>query len=400
MHRSQRGRRPPATPPTPIDAYSLDRRRFLLLAGGTAAWLALRPTESWARRAATLRPGLQPWKLAEDLPGNPVDAARALIGAAVLAPSAWNSQPWHFEAEGGSIRLVADTRRALPVTDPDRRGMMIGLGAALENLLVAARAYGLRTTVSYLPRSGPQPVAAEVTWNNGELRRDRALFAAIPDRRTNRHDFDHRGIYPQNRTQLLAETMEGLTLHWLDDPDRIEAVGEIAYDATHDLVEDARAQTEQFAWMRFDRDALKRGDGVPVDALELSGPAHWFAGRYFRPGSWLLRFGAEYAAKQARGQVKSSGALLLIAAARNDESQWLMGGQSYERIALKATSLGIAQQILSAPTSNDHYRGELRREFRVPANEEPLLLVRLGHARAPEHTPRRAVSVVATFRNS
>jgi hypothetical protein len=139
---------------------------------------------------------------------------------------------------------------------------------------------------------------------------------------------------------------------------------------------------------------------VPVDALELSGPAHWFAGRYFRPGSWLLRFGAEYAAKQARGQVKSSGALLLIAAARNDESQWLMGGQSYERIALKATSLGIAQQILSAPTSNDHYRGELRREFRVPANEEPLLLVRLGHARAPEHTPRRAVSVVATFRNS
>ena len=329
-----------------------------------------------------------------------MEAARALIGSAVLAPSDWNSQPWHFEVEDRLIRIVADPRRALPVTDPARSGMMIGLGAALENLLIAARAWGQRPTVSYLPHDGAGGVAAEVTWTGGDLRRDRELFAAIPDRRTSRHDFDDRGIFPQNRSSLLAEAMEGLEFDWLDDPDRIHTVADIAFEATRQQVSDDRTQAERFSWMRFDDDAKKRGDGVPVDAMELSGPAGWFAGHYFHPGSFFQRFGAEYAAKQARGQVRSSGALLLVTAPRRDEMQCLLCGQSYERVALKATRVGIANQILSAPIEVESTRFDLRRVFQSGAGREPLLLVRLGHAKPPDPTPRRSVSVVATFRNS
>ena len=145
----------------PSDSFTLDRRRFLLLAGGAAAYLALRPSESWAKKAAKPNPSLQPWVLPEEIPANPVDAARALIGAAVLAPSDWNAQPWRFEVEGNTIRLVADARRALPVTDPARRGMMIGLGASLENLLIAARSW---LTVFQLPAYAPELNPVENVW--------------------------------------------------------------------------------------------------------------------------------------------------------------------------------------------------------------------------------------------
>jgi hypothetical protein len=387
----------PSERPVPQD---IDRRRFLLAAGGAAVYLTLGPALAAAKKLPDSRPGLQPWALPDELPGNPVDAARALIGAAVLAPSDWNTQPWRFEVEGNLIRVVADARRALPVTDPDRRGMMIGLGAALENMLIAARAWGQRPTVHYLPHDGARGVVAEVSWMNGETRRDRALFGSIPDRRTHRNDFDERGIFPQNRALLMAEAMEGLQFHWLDDPDRIRTVADLAYESTRSQVADARAQAEQFGWMRFDNDAEKRGDGVPVGALELSGPAGWLAGRYFRPGSWFQRFGTAHAAKQARGQVRSAGALLLITAPRQDETQCMLCGQSYERVALKATHLGIANQILSAPVEVSRLRPELRRAFQAPANEEPLLFVRLGHAKRPDPSPRRAVSVVSTFRNT
>src|SRR6266850_1747623 len=120
----------------------IDRRRFMILVGGAVAYTALRPHLAWAGRVARAYPPLQPWALPEEPPGNPLDMARALIGAAVLAPSNWNSQPWRFEVDGASIRLIADAQRSLPVTDPDQRGMMLSLGASLENLLVAARAYG------------------------------------------------------------------------------------------------------------------------------------------------------------------------------------------------------------------------------------------------------------------
>lgn len=380
-------------------ASTLDRRHFLILVGAAAAYSTLRPRFAEARRDDTRNGFLQPWSLPDDLPGTQIEVARALIAAAVLAPSDWNTQPWRFEVDGNTIRIVADPQRALPATDPDRRGMMIALGASLENMLIAARSYGLRPTVTYMPHQGAAGVVAEVAWSNGEPRRDRALFAAIPDRRTNRRDFDGRAIFAQNRAQLTAQVPEGLALHWIDERDPLHAVADLAYEATHAQVMDPRAQAEQFAWFRFDDDARKRGDGIPADALELSGPSSWLAGRYFNPNSWFVRFGAEYAAKQARGQVHSAGAVALLTSARRDETQWLMGGQTYERFALKATQLGIAQHPLSAPIEVNRHRGDLLRLFGA-IGEEPLMLVRLGHAKRPDPLPRRGVSVVASFRNT
>src|SRR2546428_1129305 len=161
----------------------MDRRRFLVVLGGAALFAASAPRAAWTKRDGG-RERAQAPPLPAELPSSAVEVARALIGAAILAPSDWNTQPWSFEVDGAAMRLVADTRRALPVTDPERRGMMIALGAALENLLVAARAYGLRPAVTYFPHSGANGVVAEVTWSEGETQRDLGMSAAIPERRT------------------------------------------------------------------------------------------------------------------------------------------------------------------------------------------------------------------------
>lgn len=389
-------RRPPGRR---ASASPLDRRRFLLLAGGAAAYAGLRPVHAWAKRVpdpATL----QPWTLPADAPTVPIDVARALIGAAILAPSDWNTQPWRFEVEEQHIRIVADPRRALTATDPDRRGMMLGLGAALENLLIAGRAWGLRADVTHFPHQGANGVVAEVTWSNGEPRRDRRLFAAIPARRTNRRDFDGRGLFPENRRQILAQAPEGFALHWVDDRDRRRGLADLLYEATGAQTRDRRAQAEQYAWLRFDGDEDLRGDGVPVEALGFSGPAEWLAGRYFDPDSFFLRFGAESAAKQARSQVRTAGALALLTSTAQDDAQRLLAGQVMERAMLTATSLGIAHHLLSAPVEVERFRAPLLQAFGAGRDEDPLVVIRLGHARAPKPTPRRAVARVATFRNS
>src|SRR5439155_23751098 len=140
----------PAKGVRPLDPsgkpITFDRRRFLVLAGGTVAYLALRPHLAAARKAAQSVPTLQAWELPGEPPRDEVERARALIGAAVLAPSTWNSQPWQFEVDGETIRLLADPRRAMPIIDPTRKSMMISLGAALEDLLITARAFGLMPT--------------------------------------------------------------------------------------------------------------------------------------------------------------------------------------------------------------------------------------------------------------
>ncbi|HYM79840.1 MAG TPA: hypothetical protein VEY91_00345 [Candidatus Limnocylindria bacterium] len=393
------GRTPGNEAPT-FWTVPIDRRRFLIVVGGATAYVALQPHVSWAARASRKLANLQPWTLPESPPSNQVELARALIGAGVLAPSNWNSQPWRWEVDAGAIRLVADTSRALPVTDPDRRSMMLSLGAALENMLVAARAYGLRPTVAYFPNEGAADVVAQISWTNGELRRDRQLFAAIPERRTNRRNYDGRGIFMQNRAQLSAQIPEDLRLHWLDDRDEIRSLGDLAYEATREQVLDPRAQAERMAWMRFERKEIeKRGDGVSLDALELGGPAKWFAGRYFNPKSWFLRYGAGSAAKQARETMRSSGAVALLCSPQRSETLALNAGQAYERLALKATQLGIAHQPVNAPIEVEKHRADLLRRFRT-RDEHPLMLIRLGHAKKPDATARRSVALVSSFRNS
>ena len=377
----------------------IDRRRFLIVVAGAGAYAALQPYAALARDGGLALPPLQPWSLPGQAPGDEIEVARALIAAAVLAPSHWNTQPWRFEVEGRLIRLLADPRRALPVVDPDRRAMRISLGAALENLLVAARAWGLRPTVTYPGTGDATQAVAEVAWTAGESPRDRALFHAIVERRTNRGEYDERGLFRENRAALSVQVPADFRLYWIDDREQIRAVAEIAHDAVHEQVMDRRAQAERFAWVRFDDQARQRGDGLSPAALALGGPAKWFAGRYLNPRSWLLRQGARSLGKQARDGVRSAGALALLTSPLRREESWLMGGQVYERLALKATQLGIAHQPINAPIEQERYRPELLRRFGA-SGEEPLMFVRLGHADRPPAVERRGVAVVASFRKA
>lgn len=377
----------------------LDRRRFLIVVGGAAAYAALRPYAGLAQKSGLGLPPLQPWSLPDQVPASEIEIARALIGAAVLAPSHWNTQPWRFEVEGPVIRLLGDPQRALPITDPEQRAMRLSLGAALENLLVAARAWGLRPSVSYGSSSDASGAVAEVGWTSGGPQRDRGLFHAIVERRTNRREFDGRGLFRENRAALTVQVSDGFRLHWLDDRDQIHAIGQLAHDAVHEQVMDRQAQAERFAWTRFDDDARRRADGISVGALALGGPAKWLAGRYLNPGSWFLGQGAGSLGKQARKCVRSAGALALLTAPERREESWLLGGQVYERFALKATQLGIAHQPISAPIEQERFRADLLSRFGA-LGEDPLMFLRLGHGDRPRETERRAVALVTSFRKA
>lgn len=404
MEGLSRGETAPPVPRPQFTTLTIGRRRFLILLGTAAAYGALQPRFGWAGKNGNDAPP-SVWTLPESLPASSIDATRALIGSAILAPSYWNAQPWRFEVDPGELRLTLDPGRTLPACDPDQRFAFLSLGAALENLLVAARAYGLQPTVQYLPygptvRRGAPLVAARITWQPGEQPRDRVLFAAVPERRTNPKHYDGRTVTMEHRTQLLAQVPEDLRLRWLDDRNEIHQVARLVREATETMADDKRAQSERYAWVRLsDGSARKTGDGVLPDRLGLDGPLGWVAARSLHPRSRVHGWAKGSWAHEAEDSLRSSGALALLTSTRKADATPIVAGQTYERLALQATAFGLAQQPLTAPIESEKHRGLLAARFGA-TGEEPLLLVRLGHAKPPDPAPRRAVALVSTWRNS
>ena len=96
----------------------------------------------------------------------------------------------------------------------------------------------------YLPwgssaRAGASLVVASITWAPGEAHRDRALFAAIPMRRSNPRPYEGRGITMQERAQLQAVTLVSRELAHRLNNDLALAVGII------DLLRDEPALTPE-----------------------------------------------------------------------------------------------------------------------------------------------------------
>ena len=126
-----------------------------------------------------------------DWPGNAGDGIKRPLRAAILASNPHDTQPWLFEIGQNTITVFADRARNLGTFDPFRREMHLGLGAAIENLVLAAGAFGFAAkvvstegTLALSPDNTPARVA-DIALTPMPAVGD-ALFYAIAHRRTNR----------------------------------------------------------------------------------------------------------------------------------------------------------------------------------------------------------------------
>src|ERR1700691_2744403 len=136
-------------------------------------------------------PAYEPWK---DWSKDSNQGPLALVRAAILAASPHNTQPWLFKVANSSIELYIDTQRNVGALDPYLREEHIGMGCALENLMLAAAANGYQASVTLLPgKLGPiqasvglvPKLLARVDLATGK-REENELYDAIPRRHTNR----------------------------------------------------------------------------------------------------------------------------------------------------------------------------------------------------------------------
>ena len=308
-----------------------------------------------------------------------------------LAPSGHNTQPWKFSVNDNVVRIHPDFERSLPVVDGDNHALYISLGCALENLVISAKEDGLASRVDYFPEDETEE-CIRVTLTDEKPKKERELFEAIPERQSNRSMYDEQKIPPADIEQLLqANESKKVSITSFDTKEKdVDPIIELVKEACEIQFNDRQFVEELISWIRFTKKEVRTNrDGLTAEVMGFPYIPRW-VGRiilktFVKPGS---------EAKKTEKQIRSSSHLFLFVSKRNDKRHWVDVGRSFQRIVLKATSLGISHAHLNMPCEVESVRKKLSNHLDLNPEEQPLLLIRLGYAAGVPRSPRRPIDDV------
>lgn len=316
------------------------------------------------------------------------DAPVACLVYAVLAQSPHNTQAWRWRVGPGVIELWADRSRALTVSDPDGRELAIGGGCALENLSIALTARGFEHTVEPCPSSGEPDLLARVSVGPGAAQADAetvALFAATPERRTNRSAYFGEPVPEAVRESLRRTVVPFSTVLTFADEDMKDALSELVVEGDRHQMGDAGFRKELSSWMR--RKGTSRGDGMPADLLGQRGIAAYIAPEVVRS----VDVGKGQSAKD-RELIASSPTLVVLSTERDGQREWVACGRALARVTLQLHRDGFACAYMNQPCELPELRGAVAGVVGVP---NPQLVLRVGKSASnPPASPRRPVAQV------
>ncbi len=305
----------------------------------------------------------------------------AAVEAAIRAPSMHNTQPWRFRLRGAVMEILADRTRQLAVADPRGWALRLACGAAIFNARLAFAVGGHPAEVRLRPEPTEPDLLAQLVPgpHRPTTPQERALYAAIPLRHSNRQPFSPEPVPTDARRQLVtAAREEGAWLDLLSGRGPLAVVAELARAADTTLIRDSAYRRELDAWSH----RVGAADGVPADA---GGPSP-------EPQDLLAMrpFGDH---PRAPGRDFESDPLVAVLGTPGDTiHDHLVTGQALQRVLLTVTDHRLAASMLSQPIEVPAARERLRRGLGRLGT--PQMVLRIGYGRPTFPTPRRPVADV------
>lgn len=340
----------PVPPTLTAPHKQLSRRNVLALAGaGTLVLVAGGGVWRAADQGVFSTgegPAYEPWQNWRSAPSGPLN----LVRAAILAANAHNTQPWLFHVTETRLDLFADISRWIGLTDPYLSEMHIGLGCAIENILLSAPANGFAAKLTLLPDPSDATHVASIDLQPGASSAS-DLYLAIPHRHTNRYPYDtHRSVAQSTLDALSAlNTDPQVRVLWFTSAADHTRVGDLMVAAAKAFVADRALDQDDNRWYRGTWQVVQtHRDGITLDASGLPDLTR-VLGKMLPPESLDQQDG--YFLQGVQNQVQTAGALGMLAVPnKRDNAQRMRAGRLWQRMHLWATTHGLNMQPLNQMT--------------------------------------------------
>ncbi|MEV7521861.1 Rv1355c family protein [Streptomyces sp. NPDC091371] len=351
------------------------------------------------------------------------EGVRRLVAYGIQAPSGGNVQPWTFVARGPVLHCRVDETQPATLLDFEGAATRLAIGAAVENIDLAARAAGWACHARPFPDPADPALVCELTFSGAPHTPRPALVDWIERRATNRRAGPARpldAVHRQTLTSCAADS--GARLHLLTDRAELAEAGRILGAADRLRMLSRRMHAEMMGELRWTPEEVRATrDGIDIatleaDAADLAGMS---LARHWPHLAFVRQMGGGRAFEEgARDGVAASSAIGCLTIAGTGPEASFEGGRALQRLWLTATSLGLGFQPVTvllyllarvergdgagldaAETATLH---ALRKRLSALVPQRPeeteLLLFRLSYAPPPTaRALRRGVDAVLRF---
>jgi len=276
------------------------------------------------------------------------DQILKVLELAVTAPSGDNCQPWKFVVEGSRVRLYNLPDKDTSLYNFEQKASLIAHGALLENLQIAAPAFGFQVAVQLFPDPQQPDLVADMVFTEAQGLTPDPLFDHLHRRNTNRRLYEPRPLPDEARQALLhaADGVPGARVYLSKNDMERDQLARLLCQNDRLVFENPHLHRFLFDHIRFTPDeAARTGDGMDLRSFEL--PAmdrlafgmlkNWNAVKMVNSFGFL----SKKVTKQAEKQCLSASAIGLVSVAGDANADFINAGRAMERVWLEATRLGL-----------------------------------------------------------
>ena len=313
---------------------------------------------------------------------------------AILAPSTFNTQPWHFRLDENVLELYADRRYGLAVVDADDRALMISCGSVLRILELTLGHFGFQYDVEELPDAGDEDLVARITVKNSGGRSslkkaEEALFGKVTSRHGTRLVYEDKHVKDEHVAALRgAMESNGCWFHLCDDYQK-SAVLQLVSEADAIQGSNKHFRRELASWVHPLR--AESRDGMPHYNMKLNDVMGDLS------PSIVRRFEVGQGEKALAFQQMEKGTPLLavMGSPYGADKGRLLFGKAIVELGLQAEIYGVSLSSLNQVCEVPDLRLRLHDMLSCPGRAQSVM--RIGYTREKIYTPRRPMSTFVTL---
>jgi len=313
----------------------------------------------------------------------------AILYLASLAPSGHNTQPWVVRIlEPKHWVIGSDKKRWLPAVDPDNRELLLGIGAFIENLVMAAGTFGYEVDIQIIAKNPLDRDIAEIRLKKGKTV-DFPL-EKIKTRRTVRSGYSDQEIKAEDLKYITRHDAKSCIVSDVPSPHsfyfpnsslqgKYLQEGTIAANRTQAFRDPA--QEELANWIRWsNKEARQYRNGLTPESMEIKGLAGWYVRNFYHRESVLKKSFREQTVDITSKQVKTCGGWLVVTSTDSNIPTLIEYGRVFENMLLKIREKMIAIHPMTQMLEEEAWKNRVAKELGVGGEVQWIL--RIGYLKS------------------